>query len=94
MAMRVPSTDYEWGRAPAGVTEKEFDRRKNLLEGINGCDRMNTHFENTERNQVLAPRGDARFQNWLCSWRLKKLQFLNRQWQRFGHPSPDWPSLL
>ena len=60
MAMRVPSTDYEWGRAPAGVTEKEFDRRKNLLEGINGCDRMNTHFENTERNQVLAPRGDAR----------------------------------
>jgi hypothetical protein len=60
MAMRVPATDYEWGRPPAGVTEQEFDRRKDLLEGINGRDRMNTHFENTERGQVLAPRGDAR----------------------------------
>jgi hypothetical protein len=60
MAMRIPATDYEWGKPPAGVTEKEFDRRKDLLEGINGRDRMNSHFENTERNQVLAPRGDAR----------------------------------
>jgi hypothetical protein len=60
MAMRVPATDYEWGRAPAGVTEKEFDSRKDLWEGINGRDRFNSHFENTERLQVLAPRGDAR----------------------------------
>ncbi len=60
MAMRVPATDYEWGRAPAGVVEDEFDSRKDLLEGINGRDRMNSNFENTERTQVLAPRGDAR----------------------------------
>lgn len=60
MAMRVPATDYEMHRQDPGVTEKEFDKRKNVVEGINGCDRMDTHFENTERTQVLAPRGDAR----------------------------------
>lgn len=60
MAMRVPATNYEWDRRPAGVTEKEFDSRKDLLEGINGRDRFNANFENTERGQVLAPRGDAR----------------------------------
>jgi hypothetical protein len=60
MAMRIPATDYEWGNPPAGVTEEEFDKGKDLWEGINGHDRFNSHFENTERNQVLAPRGDAR----------------------------------
>jgi hypothetical protein len=60
MAMRVPSTDYEMGRPDPGVTEKEFDRRQSLSEGINGCDRFDSRFENTERTQVLAPRGDAR----------------------------------
>lgn len=60
MAMRVPSTDYEMGRPAAGVTEKEFDRRADLAEGINGRDAFDSRFENTERAQVLAPRGDAR----------------------------------
>lgn len=60
MAMRVPSTDYEMGRPPAGVTDREFDSRADLVEGINGRDTFDTRFENTERNQVLAPRGDAR----------------------------------
>lgn len=60
MAMRVPSTDYEWGRPGCGVTEKEFDKRADLVEGINGRDAFDSHFENTERLQVLAPRGDAR----------------------------------
>ena|SRR5271166_1107257 len=60
MAMRVPSTDYEWSRPAAGVTEEEFDKRADLWEGINGCDRINTKFENTERTQVLEPRGDLR----------------------------------
>lgn len=60
MAMRVPATDYEWGRPAHSVTEKEFDSRKDLLEGVNGRDRMRTKFENTDRQQVLAPRGDAR----------------------------------
>ncbi len=60
MAMRVPATDYEWGQPSAGVTEKEFESRKDLLEGIVGCDRFNSNYENTERSQVLAPRGDAR----------------------------------
>lgn len=60
MATRIPATDYEWGRPDPGVTEQEFDSRKSLKEGINGRDRMNTRFENTERLQVLEPRGDQR----------------------------------
>jgi hypothetical protein len=71
MAMRVPRTDYEWDHPSAGVTEEEFDNGKTkcpaqddmggvLAEGINGWARMNTKFENTERVQVLAPRGDMR----------------------------------
>ena len=60
MAMRVPATDYEWGRPDAGVTEEEFDKRADLWEGINGRDRFSSKFENTERNQVLDPRGDQR----------------------------------
>jgi hypothetical protein len=60
MAMRVPATDYENGRPDPGVTEKEFDRRKNVVEGVNGLDRFDSRFENTERTQVLAPRGDER----------------------------------
>ena len=60
MAMRVPATDYGMNRPDPGVVEKEFDARANLGEGINGQDRMDTNFENTERRQVLAPRGDAR----------------------------------
>ena len=58
--MRIPATDYEMSRPYAGVTEAEFDKRKALWEGINGRDRMNTRFENTERVQVLVPRGDLR----------------------------------
>ena len=60
MAMRVPSTDYEWGRPDPGVTDAEFDKRADLFEGVNGLDRLSTKFENTERTQVLAPRGDLR----------------------------------
>lgn len=60
MAMRIPRTDYEWDRPDPGVTEKEFDQGQDLAEGINGRDKMHTRFENTERTQVLAPRGDAR----------------------------------
>lgn len=58
--MRVPSTDYEMGRPDPGVTEKEFDKCADLVEGINGRDAFDSRFENTERIQVLAPRGDAR----------------------------------
>jgi hypothetical protein len=58
MAMRIPVTDYEQREKSPGVVEREFDKRANLVEGINGCDRMDTHFENTERTQVLDPRGD------------------------------------
>lgn len=60
MAMRIPCTDYEMDRPDPGVTEKEFDKRKDLHEGVNGQDRFDSRFENTERTQVLAPRGDAR----------------------------------
>lgn len=60
MAMRIPRTDYEMDRPDPGVTEDEFHRRKNLMEGINGQDRFDSRFENTERTQVLAPRGDKR----------------------------------
>jgi hypothetical protein len=68
MSMRIPRTDYEWDCPDPGVTEKEFDKNKSpttdingqLAEGINGWDRMHTRFENTERTQVLAPRGDRR----------------------------------
>lgn len=60
MSMRIPRTDYEMDRPDPGVTEDEFHSRKNLSEGINGRDRMNTRYENTERTQVLAPRGDKR----------------------------------
>ncbi len=60
MAMRIPVTDYEQRQPSPGVTEKEFDKRKDLVEGVNGCDYMDTHFENTERTQVLDPRGDRR----------------------------------
>lgn len=58
--MRVPSTDYEMGRPDPGVTEKEMRGGEDLVEGIRGRDAMDTRFENTERTQVLAPRGDAR----------------------------------
>ena len=58
MAMRVPTTDYEMSRRAPGVTEKEFQSRANLAEGISGRDRFDTRFENTERTQVLSPRGD------------------------------------
>lgn len=60
MAMRIPSSDYELRRPNPGVTEKEFDQRASLREGINGRDRVDSRFENTQRTQVLAPRGDAR----------------------------------
>ena len=60
MAFRIPATDYEQRRPDPGVTEDEFDARGSLVEGINGWDRMHTRFENTERTQVLAPRGDMR----------------------------------
>jgi len=60
MAMRIPMTDYEQRQPDPGVTEDEFHRRKSLMEGVNGIDKMHTRFENTERTQVLAPRGDKR----------------------------------
>jgi hypothetical protein len=60
MAMRIPVTDYEQREPGPGVTEREFDKRKNLWEGVNGRDRFDSHFENTERTQVLDPRGDRR----------------------------------
>jgi hypothetical protein len=60
MAMRIPPTDYEMRNPDAGVTEEEFHSRKNLKEGVNGCDSMDTRFENTMRSQVLSPRGDKR----------------------------------
>jgi len=60
MTMRIPRTDYEWSRLGPGVTEDEFHKRKNLREGVNGLDRFSSKFENTERTQVLAPRGDKR----------------------------------
>jgi hypothetical protein len=69
MAMRVPRTDYEYDKPDPGVTEEEFDKCRGLpltgingqlAEGINGWDRMHTRFENTERTQVLRPRGDLR----------------------------------
>lgn len=69
MAMRVPRTDYEQDCPDAGVTEARFDQNRcpaqteingALAEGINGWARMNARNENTERTQVLAPRGDMR----------------------------------
>jgi hypothetical protein len=60
MAMRIPRTDYEMDRVDPGTTEAEFHSRKSLREGINGCDRFDSRCENTERTQVLAPRGDMR----------------------------------
>jgi len=60
MAARIPATDYAWRDPSSGVTEAEFDARKDLWEGINGRDRFDCNFENTERVQVLAPRGDMR----------------------------------
>lgn len=60
MAQRIPRTDYEMDRPDPGVTEEEFHKRKNLTEGVNGRDRFSANFENTERTQVLAPRGDKR----------------------------------
>jgi hypothetical protein len=58
--MRIPMTDYEQREPAAGTTELEFDKGAALLEGVNGWDRIDTHFENTERTQVLLPRGDRR----------------------------------
>jgi hypothetical protein len=58
MSMRIPRTDYEYDIPDPGVTEKEFDNGADLIEGINGRDKMHTRFENTERTQVLDPRGD------------------------------------
>jgi hypothetical protein len=58
MLGRIPRTDYEQRCPDPGVTEKEFDKGANLMEGINGRDKMHTRFENTERTQVLDPRGD------------------------------------
>lgn len=60
MAQRIPRTDYEMDCPNPGVTEAEFHKRKDLKEGVNGCDRFSANFENTERTQVLAPRGDKR----------------------------------
>jgi hypothetical protein len=60
MAMRIPMTDYEWRRPDPGVTEEEFHARKDLYEGVSGRDALNAKFENTERTQVLSPRGDKR----------------------------------
>jgi len=60
MAFRIPMTDYEPRLPDPGVTEDEFDKGQDLKEGINGKDKMHTRFENTERTQVLAPRGDKR----------------------------------
>lgn len=58
MAMRIPMTDYEQRERNVGTTEAEFDKNADLVEGINGRDRMDSMFENTERVQVLDPRGD------------------------------------
>ena len=58
MSMRIPRTQYEWDRPASGTTEAHFDKGADLWEGINGCDDMNTKFENTERLQVMDPRGD------------------------------------
>lgn len=60
MAMRIPSSDYQWRTYDPGVTEEEFDKRKDLCEGINGRDALFTKFENTIRTQVLDPRGEQR----------------------------------
>ena len=60
MAMRIPRTDYEQDRPDPVTIEEEFDKGAHLLEGINGRDKMHTRFENTERTQVLCPRGDLR----------------------------------
>jgi hypothetical protein len=58
MSQRIPRTNYEQTQPDPGVTEREFDKGADLIEGINGRDKMHTRFENTERTQVLDPRGD------------------------------------
>ena len=58
MSFRIPRTNYEWDRPAVGITEQEFDTGKDLWEGINGKAFMDTKVENTERLQVMNPRGD------------------------------------
>lgn len=49
-------TDYDMEEFTGGCTEQRFRTKSDLKEGVAGCARIDTHFENTERTQVLRPR--------------------------------------
>jgi len=49
-------TDYDMEDKFGGCTERRFCAKSDLQEGVSGCARIDTTFENTERPQVLRPR--------------------------------------
>ena len=57
--MRIPGRDLDDCDPYPCVTEEEFCGRADIKEGISGRDRIVARGENTERQQVIAPHGDA-----------------------------------
>lgn len=60
---RPCGTDYDMEEFTGGCTEQRFRSTKDLQEGVAGKVRIDTHFENTERTQVLRPRSADRGAN-------------------------------
>jgi len=56
-------TDYDMEEFTGGCTEQRFRKGSDLQEGVAGCARIDTKFENTERVQVLRPRSMDRGPN-------------------------------
>lgn len=59
---RFLARDYEMWDQETELTEESF-RRGDLKEGVSGCTKIDTTFENTDRVQVQKPRSDLRPRN-------------------------------
>lgn len=58
--MKIPAIGYEMSDQYGGVTEKKFCARADIKEGVSGCAPVDSTFENTEREQILAPKSESR----------------------------------
>lgn len=61
--MNIPGRDYDMKDKFGGTTEQRFKARSDLKEGVSGCARIDTTYDNTVRDQVLRPRSADRGPN-------------------------------
>lgn len=56
--MGIPPIEYRQCDEEPSTTEKKFQAMQSITEGVAGCLKIDTMYENTERDEVQATRGD------------------------------------